>query len=262
MNINSFSIVISIHVFVLIILSLSLSNSSIDTAQGVLYSGPNATQTSSFNTSNILSPNLGIESAINKTESNIQQAQHQLRENNITGINFTLSSLNDNILSLNNLIHTTLLKKDTGVNKSSGGPYKYDFAISYSGDQYPKAQKLYNLLKNESRVFFYVANDTLPQMIGVDLSKALRNIYGPDSRYVISLISDRYLSTDYTNFEFNVAQAEQMKRNDTHVLPLRLDNTIIPGIKSTVAYLDGTKMSLEEISKILLNKLKSDQQKP
>lgn len=229
---------------------------------GLLYSSPNATQAPSPNTNDIQSSDLNIESSLNRTESDIQQAQQQLKDNNLTGINLTLSSLNQNIQNMDNLIHAILLKKEISVNKTSGGPYKYDFAISYSGDQYPKAQKLYNLLKNESRVFFYVANDTVPQMIGVDLSKVLRNIYGPDSKYVIALVSDRYLSTDYTNFEFNIAQAEQMKRNDTHVLPLRLDNTIIPGIKSTVAYLDGTKMSLEEISKILLNKLKSNQQMP
>ncbi len=66
--------------------------------------------------------------------------------------------------------------------------YVYDFALSFSKEARPVAEKLYNLLNNKSRVFYDFANGTEPKLLGTDLNNVLRNVYGPWSKYVIVIV--------------------------------------------------------------------------
>ena len=45
------------------------------------------------------------------------------------------------------------------------------------------------------------------------------------SKYVLVLVSEHYITKDWPDFEFSVAEAEEKARNTTHIIPLRLDDT-------------------------------------
>lgn len=73
---------------------------------------------------------------------------------------------------------------------------------------------------------------------GKNLYDYLDEIYSKRATYCLMVISRHYASKAWTNHERKSAQARAFEENREYVLPLRLDDTEIPGIPSTVAYID------------------------
>ena len=51
------------------------------------------------------------------------------------------------------------------------------------------------------------------------------------------------------------AQARAFTESEEYVLPIRLDNTQIPGIRPTIGYIDGSKYTPKQICSMILKKL-------
>jgi hypothetical protein len=71
-----------------------------------------------------------------------------------------------------------------------------------------------------------------------------------------------FLSKDYakklwTNHERAAAQERAFKDNRTYILPIRVDDTEIPGILSTVGYLRWDDEDTDSIVDMIVSKLKS-----
>lgn len=73
---------------------------------------------------------------------------------------------------------------------------------------------------------------------------------------MVPFISKSYALKDWTNFEFEIAHDEAERRMEEFILPVRLDNTIMQGLKRTIAYISFTHEGIEGTIKILLEKLK------
>jgi hypothetical protein len=131
--------------------------------------------------------------------------------------------------------------------------FKYDFALSFAKQDRPIAEKLFHLLGGNSNVFY--DKDVEHILLGRKVDQVLRNVYGPISRYVIVLVSKYYPEREWTDFEFQIAKNEWHKRKREFVLPIRIDDTIFPGLMSTVGYLDLRESSIEQIATVLLRKL-------
>ena len=55
--------------------------------------------------------------------------------------------------------------------------------------------------------------------------------------------------------ERQLAQARAFQENREYILPVRLDDTEIPGIPPTVGYLDLRMMTIEEVYEVLVRKV-------
>lgn len=84
----------------------------------------------------------------------------------MTHLKSTLSLLKEELRAIDNQTHQLLMQQPNTNGIISNGTYKYDFALSFAGDERPVAEQLYNLLKNESRVFYDFANETEPSILG------------------------------------------------------------------------------------------------
>ena len=82
--------------------------------------------------------------------------------------------------------------------------FKYDFAISFARENRNIAERLYGLLKDYCRVFY--DNEVTHHLLGAEVDDVLRRVYGPESRYVIVLVSEHYPKRDWTDFEFQIAK--------------------------------------------------------
>ena len=71
------------------------------------------------------------------------------------------------------------------------------------------------------------------------------------------LVSQHYPIKDWTNFEFSIAREEEKKRKEEFILPVRLDDTKIPGLPSDKAYLDFKKEGINGVVNCLFQKVKS-----
>ena len=133
--------------------------------------------------------------------------------------------------------------------------YKWDAAISFAGEDRKIAKKLATALKARGVSVFY-DKDQKSHLWGKG-TKEFDNIYGPDSNFVIPIISEYYAKKDWPRYEFSAALRESKKRNEEFILPLRIDSTQLLGLHDDINYIDLRKDSINEAVKALLDKCKA-----
>jgi GR25 family glycosyltransferase involved in LPS biosynthesis len=133
--------------------------------------------------------------------------------------------------------------------------FDFDFVISYAGEDTKIAENLKTLLTERgARVFF--APDFQAQIWGENLHEYLSQIYSKKGRFCIIIISENYVKKYWTRHEWKSAQERMLTEfNLTYVLPIRLDDTELPGFFKTTAYMDVRNQSTNDIVDIALKKL-------
>lgn len=142
-----------------------------------------------------------------------------------------------------------------GNRQSNSSKFEHDVAISYAGEDRAIAEQIAEaLIKRGLSVFYdqFYKSD----LWGKKLSKWFKSKYGKASRFVLVLISYHYSVRDWTDFEFSTAKAEEHKRKSEFILPVRLDDTRIPGLPSDKAYLDFAKDGINGIADCLVDKVR------
>ena len=130
----------------------------------------------------------------------------------------------------------------------------YDVAISFAGENREVAKQLAGLIHDEGRTIFYdefeVAN-----LWGKDLYQYLFEIYSRKARFCLIIISQDYVAKKWTKHELQAAQQKQFTNTTEYILPVRIDDTVLPGLPDTMAYLDLRQVSLKIIVAALKTKL-------
>lgn len=140
------------------------------------------------------------------------------------------------------------------MSQSESGAYPFDIAISYAGEDRAIANHLFELLQVRNISAFYDINEQA-NMWGKDLIEHLTDVYENKARYCLILISKNYPTKPWTQVERRSAQARAFRQPGEYILPVRLDDTEIPGLLSTIAYLDLRHQSVEEIADQVVKKL-------
>jgi len=68
-------------------------------------------------------------------------------------------------------------------------------------------------------------------------------------------ISAAYLAKAWTNHELKSAQARAFQQNSAYILPVRIDDTVIPGIRPTLGYVDLRQHTVEEVAQLAAQKI-------
>ena len=132
--------------------------------------------------------------------------------------------------------------------------YDYDIAFSFAGEDREIVEKLANSLRKIGVSIFYDKYFEA-DLWGKDLYTHLDKVYQHNSKYCVLFISQHYKEKLWTNHERESAQARAFIEKGEYILPIRLDDTVIPGIRLTTGYLDARTKSVEEIFDIILSKL-------
>ena len=131
---------------------------------------------------------------------------------------------------------------------------KYDVALSFAGEDRQHAKALAYLLEAEGYKPFYDENE-LANLWGRNLYDYLSSVYKDRARYCVMFLSKHYERKLWTNHERQMAQARAFQENREYILPVRLDDTEIPGIPPTIGYLDLRSITIEEVYQALDKKL-------
>lgn len=134
--------------------------------------------------------------------------------------------------------------------------YEYDVALSFAGeDRHFVEQVAQELARNNVRVFY--DNFEASILWGKDLYTHLDEIYRHKARYCIMFLSQYYANKMWTNHERESAQARAFTENGAYILPVKLDDTMIAGIRPTTGFIDGRTTSPERIAQMICEKLDS-----
>jgi len=137
-------------------------------------------------------------------------------------------------------------------NNRKNSPFEYDVALSFAGEDREYVDRVANFIKGKLRVFY----DSFEQvdLWGKDLYTHLDEVYRKKALYCVMFNSKHYARKVWTNHERQSAQARAFEEHKEYILPVRLDNTEIPGIRPTVGYIDGSKTSPEQLATMILQK--------
>jgi hypothetical protein len=136
-------------------------------------------------------------------------------------------------------------------------PYEYDVALSFAGEDRTKAEELAEILKKVNISVFYDKYEK-GALWGKDLYEHLAWVYKDAARYCIMFISEHYKRKLWTTHERKNAQARAFREQREYILPVRLDDTEIPGITGTTGYIDLRGSSCQEVADLIIQKLKGE----
>ena len=114
---------------------------------------------------------------------------------------------------------------------------EFDVALSFAGRDRKHADELAKLLKATGVSVFY-DEFFKASLWGKDLYQHLQSVYRDKARYCVVFVSKAYVTRDWTNHELKQAQARAFGNDREYILPLKLDNSLLPGLNHTVGYLD------------------------
>jgi hypothetical protein len=152
-----------------------------------------------------------------------------------------------------NLLDIEKLKSKIHI-RSSG--FIWDVAISFAGDDRSVAKELRDVLKDKGIEVFYDF-DQQAQLWGKDLNRVLTEVYRNEALFMVIIVSNNYPEKDWTNFEFVNGKDAEKERSIEYLLPLRLDDTHVVGLKESIAMIDLRKQSIEHVANVLSEKIEN-----
>jgi len=132
--------------------------------------------------------------------------------------------------------------------------HEYDVAFSFAGEDRDYVDEVAGALKNSGIRVFYDRYEQI-DLWGKDLYTHLRDVYQKKARYTVMFISQSYARKLWTNHERESAQARAFTENREYVLPVRFDDTDVPGVLPTTGYLDLRNLSPVELANAIVAKL-------
>lgn len=129
---------------------------------------------------------------------------------------------------------------------------QYDVALSFAGEQREYVGEVAEVLRQGGAAVFY---DLFEDLWGADLPVRLEEVYRKQSRFVVIFVSKEYVTKAWPNHERQHALAGRIERMDQSVLPARFDPVDLPGLPTTVGYLDIRNMSPADLAQRILRKL-------
>lgn len=132
--------------------------------------------------------------------------------------------------------------------------YKYDIALSFAGEDRPQAEALAMALVSRGIRPFYDEFEK-HNLWGKDLIEFLHEVYSKQARYCIILISKHYVAKGWPTHERKSAQERAFIQVGEYILPIRLDNTPVPGLPETIGYIKFSDYSVDELANLVLRKL-------
>ncbi|GGN22614.1 hypothetical protein GCM10011609_74960 [Lentzea pudingi] len=132
--------------------------------------------------------------------------------------------------------------------------YEFDIAPSFAGEDRAKVLPVVRRLEELGVSVFY-DEDRVAELWGVNLVDHLPEVYGKRVRFVLLFASKHYVEKKWTRIERQAAQARALDEAEAYLLPIRVDDTEVPGLPPTIAYLDLRKHSVDDVAAAVLRKL-------
>lgn len=128
-----------------------------------------------------------------------------------------------------------------------------DVALSYASEQVTYVQQVADLLLEQGIEVYFDRLDK-SGLWGSDLAEHFDWIFAEKARFCIMFISKEYVEKPWPTHERKAAISRQVRQGGDYVLPVRFDDTPVPGLVSTVGYLDARTDSPRTVAETFLKK--------
>ncbi|HET6232518.1 MAG TPA: TIR domain-containing protein [Longimicrobiaceae bacterium] len=129
--------------------------------------------------------------------------------------------------------------------------------MSFAGEDRPFVENVAQELKNAGIEVFYDGFEEA-NLWGKDLADHLGKIYSEDCHFVVMFVSKHYAEKAWPSHERQFALGRALKGEKERVLPVRMDNTDVPGLPSTIGYLDVRVLTPLKLAELIRQKLDAE----
>lgn len=131
---------------------------------------------------------------------------------------------------------------------------EYHVALSFAGEDRSYVEQVADQLQTLGIRVFYDKFEEV-DLWGKDLYSHLSDVYKTKAEFTVMFISRHYREKLWTKRERESAQARAFQESREYVLPVRFDDTEIPGLLETVAYLDLRTRGPSALAEAICEKL-------
>lgn len=143
---------------------------------------------------------------------------------------------------------------DAPENPVKDQDFEYDVGLSFAGEQRDYVNEVARELKSHGVRVFFDEFETA-ELWGTDLYEHLDEIYQRRCRYCVIFVSEQYVRKAWPNHERKSAQARALHQPQEYILPVRFDDTPVPGLRDTVHYLDAQQLAPSDLADTIRRKL-------
>ncbi len=144
--------------------------------------------------------------------------------------------------------------KPRAANESAKPLPKYEVALSFAGEQREYVEAVANALRACGIAVFYDRFEIV-NLWGKDGTEFFHHLFAADSAYVVMFISKNYVEKEWTRHERRSALSRAIVEVGEYVLPVRFDDSPVPGLPATVQYLKSEDYTPEELAGLIAEKI-------
>ena len=130
----------------------------------------------------------------------------------------------------------------------------YEIALSFAREQRQYVESVALALQSRGIAVFYDEFDKV-KLWGKDLGEELQVVYELKSDYVVFFVSQAWVDRAWPRHERRTALSRAVKEPKEYVLPVRFDDTPVPGLSESVQYLRADEYSPAELASVIAQKL-------
>ncbi len=130
----------------------------------------------------------------------------------------------------------------------------FEIVLSFAGEDRDYVDQVAELLKGNDVSLFYDAYEEAT-LWGKDLVEHLHQVYSGSARYCVMFIAKFYAEKMWPSHERRSAFERAIETKEEYILPVRFDDTVLPGLRKTIHYIDLRKKTPEELAVLILKKL-------
>lgn len=132
--------------------------------------------------------------------------------------------------------------------------YAYDVCLSFAGEQRAYVERVAGCLKQARVGVFYDDYETV-NLWGEDLVQHLDKVFREQARFCVMFVSADYARKIWTTHELRSIQARVLRSATAYLLPVRFDETEIPGLLESIGVLNAMDFEPEQIAELVIAKL-------
>lgn len=133
--------------------------------------------------------------------------------------------------------------------------FECDVALSFARADRTVAEEFANLLRSRN-IRVYSDESEAAELAGSDFVTHVAELYRTRARYCVMLLSQHYPLKRWTEAERTSAEEHALRDANEYIVPVRLDDTLVPGAAETTGYRDLRQHSIESIVDWLESKLR------
>lgn len=130
----------------------------------------------------------------------------------------------------------------------------YEVVLSFAGEDRDYVEQVADILKTNQVSLFYDDYEEA-SLWGKNLVEHLQKVYSSSARYCVMFISKYYAEKVWPTHERRSAFEKAIESKEEYILPARFDDTEIPGLHKTIAYVDLRKKTPSQLATLILEKL-------